>query len=111
MLTGIEFFFLQFPKIPSFSCLVLFFSCATVIQWRANASQYLGETSFCLDKENWGWSWLQHWVAARPWEIRVETNHPNKGRIKQVNRSNKSKRISELKIIPVSDNASLCNLY
>ncbi|KAK4793789.1 hypothetical protein SAY86_011783 [Trapa natans] len=80
-------------------------------QWRANASQYLGQTSFCMDKENWGWSWLQHWVAARPWEIRVKKSHPNRGRIKQVSQSNKSKLISELKIIPVSDNAALSDLY
>ncbi|OWM88619.1 protein IQ-DOMAIN 1 [Punica granatum] len=79
-------------------------------QWRANASQYLGQTSYCIDKENWGWSWLQHWVAARPWEFRVETNPLNKGRIRQVSRSNKSKRIPEL-IIPVPENPGMCNLY
>ncbi|XP_030479020.2 protein IQ-DOMAIN 10 [Cannabis sativa] len=40
-------------------------------QWRANSSQYLGQVSFGLGKEDWGWSWVERWVAARPWEIRV----------------------------------------
>ncbi|CAH2053664.1 unnamed protein product, partial [Thlaspi arvense] len=41
-------------------------------QWRANATQYLGQASFNLDKENWGWSWKERWIAARPWEIRAQ---------------------------------------
>lgn len=41
-------------------------------QWRANATQYLGQASFNLDKENWGWSWKERWIAARPWEIRTQ---------------------------------------
>ncbi|CAA7028434.1 unnamed protein product [Microthlaspi erraticum] len=43
-------------------------------QWRANATQYLGQASFNLDKENWGWSWKERWVAARPWEIRTQAH-------------------------------------
>ncbi|VVA97680.1 unnamed protein product [Arabis nemorensis] len=41
-------------------------------QWRANATQYLGQASFNLDKENWGWSWKERWISARPWEIRAQ---------------------------------------
>uniref|UniRef100_A0A1J3K3M6 Protein IQ-DOMAIN 1 n=1 Tax=Noccaea caerulescens TaxID=107243 RepID=A0A1J3K3M6_NOCCA len=43
-------------------------------QWRANATQYLGQASFNLDKENWGWSWKERWIAARPWEIRTQAH-------------------------------------
>ncbi|KAK7246398.1 hypothetical protein RIF29_41266 [Crotalaria pallida] len=38
-------------------------------QWRANASQSLG--NYELSKANWGWSWKERWIAARPWESRV----------------------------------------
>jgi hypothetical protein len=50
--------------------------CMNVIrmQWRANSSQYLGQASYILGKENWGWSWTERWIAARPWEVRV---HPH----------------------------------
>ncbi|GLT48594.1 hypothetical protein SLA2020_222090 [Shorea laevis] len=54
-------------------------------QWRANASQYLGQTSFNLGRENWGWSWKERWIAARPWEVRVASqgSHPKKANGKQ----------------------------
>lgn len=42
------------------------------LQWRANATQYLGQASFNLGKESWGWSWKERWIAARPWEIRAQ---------------------------------------
>ncbi|EOA31261.1 hypothetical protein CARUB_v10014433mg [Capsella rubella] len=41
-------------------------------QWRANATQYLGQASFNLGTESWGWSWKERWIAARPWEIRAQ---------------------------------------
>ncbi|OMP12639.1 hypothetical protein COLO4_02927 [Corchorus olitorius] len=49
-------------------------------QWRANASQYLGQASYGLGRENWGWSWMERWIAARPWEVRVHSQpiHPRK---------------------------------
>ncbi|KAG2681770.1 hypothetical protein I3760_11G158700 [Carya illinoinensis] len=54
-------------------------------QWRANSSQYLGQASYSLGKENWGWSWMERWIAARPWEIRVHSNSAdsNKAQAKQ----------------------------
>ncbi|XP_010060656.2 protein IQ-DOMAIN 1 isoform X1 [Eucalyptus grandis] len=42
-------------------------------QWRANSSHYLSRPSYCLVKECWGWSWLEHWIATRPWEIRPQS--------------------------------------
>ncbi|CAH8260538.1 unnamed protein product [Arabidopsis lyrata] len=47
-------------------------------QWRANATQYLGQASFNLGKESWGWSWKERWIAARPWEIRAQCYVSNK---------------------------------
>ncbi|WCJ32231.1 IQ-domain 10 [Euphorbia peplus] len=49
-------------------------------QWRANPTQYLGQAYYSIGKENWGWSWKERWIAARPWEIRIETHpQPKKG--------------------------------
>lgn len=32
-----------------------------------------------MDPNNphWGWSWLERWMAARPWEPRSTSNHPD----------------------------------
>ncbi|KAG6638757.1 protein IQ-DOMAIN 9-like [Carya illinoinensis] len=40
-------------------------------QWRANSGQNHGLGSYELSKTNWGWSWLERWIVARPWESRV----------------------------------------
>ena len=41
------------------------------MQWRVNCSQSQGLGSDELGKANWGWSWKERWIAARPWESRV----------------------------------------
>ncbi|CAA0817830.1 IQ-domain 10 [Striga hermonthica] len=40
-------------------------------QWRANSSPGFGSTNLEFSKENWGWSWKDRWIAARPWESRL----------------------------------------
>ncbi|XP_074269856.1 protein IQ-DOMAIN 9 [Silene latifolia] len=40
-------------------------------QWRANTGQNQGPFDCELGKANWGWSWKERWIAARPWETRV----------------------------------------
>ncbi|XP_065862001.1 protein IQ-DOMAIN 10 isoform X2 [Euphorbia lathyris] len=55
-------------------------------QWRANPTQYLGQAYYSIGKENWGWSWKERWIAARPWEIRIEA-HPKKEHSRQVSKS------------------------
>ncbi|CAK8535040.1 unnamed protein product [Lathyrus sativus] len=45
-------------------------------QWRPNCNQYFGQASYSLSKESWGWSWMERWVAARPWEVRVQVQSP-----------------------------------
>ncbi|XP_015873661.3 protein IQ-DOMAIN 9 isoform X1 [Ziziphus jujuba] len=54
-------------------------------QWRANCSQSQGLGSDELGKANWGWSWKERWIAARPWESRVPTKFisPKKVKSKQ----------------------------
>ncbi|KAL9257248.1 IQ-DOMAIN 9-like protein [Drosera capensis] len=41
--------------------------------WRANCSLSQGLDASDLSKSNWGWSWKERWIAARPWENRVVT--------------------------------------
>ncbi|XP_028763674.1 protein IQ-DOMAIN 1 [Neltuma alba] len=57
-------------------------------QWRPNCSQYIGQASFNLGKESWGWSWMERWVAARPWEIRIRVQAP---KAKKPNGQNRTK--------------------
>lgn len=41
--------------------------------WRSSPHQ--GTTDF--DKPHWGWSWLERWMAARPWESRIFEKEPS----------------------------------
>ncbi|XP_044496969.1 protein IQ-DOMAIN 9-like isoform X2 [Mangifera indica] len=56
-------------------------------QWRAN-SDPLGFRKYELGKSDWGWSWKERWIAARPWESRVPPKliSPKKVQLKQVNK-------------------------
>lgn len=65
--------------------------CVLLLQWRANASQYLGQATYGMGKENWGWSWMERWIAARPWEVRVNSLpiRPKKPHSKQASKSEK----------------------
>lgn len=42
-----------------------------MLQWRANSNPIFGSGNNEMNKANWGWSWTDRWVAARPWESRV----------------------------------------
>ncbi|KMZ69493.1 IQ domain-containing protein [Zostera marina] len=39
-------------------------------QWQAGARQALPPAGYEPDKSNWGWNWLERWMAVRPWENR-----------------------------------------
>ncbi|XP_071687075.1 protein IQ-DOMAIN 5 [Rutidosis leptorrhynchoides] len=38
-------------------------------QWQAGSKQ-AAPSGFEPDKSNWGWNWLERWMAVRPWENR-----------------------------------------
>ncbi|KAL1344880.1 hypothetical protein HN51_018689 [Arachis hypogaea] len=44
-------------------------------QWRSSPSSSsrtnLSLKNLDIDKSNWGWSWLERWMAAKPWESRL----------------------------------------
>ncbi|KAI3700428.1 hypothetical protein L2E82_45056 [Cichorium intybus] len=39
-------------------------------QWQAGSKQQTAISGFEPDKTNWGWNWLERWMAVRPWENR-----------------------------------------
>lgn len=51
-------------------------------QWRADSGLNLGPVNYELGKANWGWSWKERWIAARPWESRLpaQSISPNKSK-------------------------------
>ena len=62
------------------------------MQWRANCSQSQGLGSDELGKSNWGWSWKERWIAARPWESRIPSQFtsPKKVQSKQASKAVKT---------------------
>ncbi|XP_074268100.1 protein IQ-DOMAIN 5-like [Silene latifolia] len=39
-------------------------------QWQAGSRQLTASSDFELDKNSWGWKWLDRWMVVRPWENR-----------------------------------------
>ncbi|CAJ1961846.1 unnamed protein product [Sphenostylis stenocarpa] len=72
-------------------------------QWRANSSQSQLLGNYELSKANWGWSWKERWIAARPWESRVSNLSvtPKKSQHKQPSKVEKDKNTSTPKT-PIS---------
>nr|GMD11526.1 protein IQ-DOMAIN 1 [Ipomoea batatas] len=59
-------------------------------QWRANSSPIYGSSNLELGKANWGWSWTERWIAARPWESRTPAKpSPKKAQNKQASKTSK----------------------
>lgn len=72
------------------------------LQWRANSGQNQGPNKSGLSKANWGWSWMERWIAARPWESRVHIS-PKKAQSRQKNKVGKN-IISPTTKVPVTVN-------
>ncbi|KAK8646159.1 hypothetical protein V6N13_119954 [Hibiscus sabdariffa] len=62
------------------------------IEWRVPNSNNNGIGKYELAKANWGWSWVERWIAVRPWESRVPTLSitPKKRQNKQINKAIKN---------------------
>ncbi|XP_026418585.1 protein IQ-DOMAIN 1-like isoform X2 [Papaver somniferum] len=43
---------------------------AYALAHQAGSRQQASHTGFEPDKSNWGWNWLERWMAVRPWENR-----------------------------------------
>ncbi|KVH97040.1 protein IQ-DOMAIN 1 [Cynara cardunculus var. scolymus] len=62
-------------------------------QWRANSNTNLLPNDSEVATSNWGWSWMERWIAARPWESRaLVVSTP-----KKVNNSPSSKKSPSIK--------------
>ncbi|PIN25585.1 hypothetical protein CDL12_01661 [Handroanthus impetiginosus] len=60
-------------------------------QWRANSNPSFGSGNLELSKANWGWSWMDRWIAARPWESRIAAqDSPKKAQSRQPNKTVKN---------------------
>ena len=62
------------------------------LQWRARSATSLGNFSYEVGKGGWGWSWMDRWIAARPWEPRslVHPENPKKAQAKESSNTNPS---------------------
>ncbi|XP_004232951.1 protein IQ-DOMAIN 9 [Solanum lycopersicum] len=70
-------------------------------QWRANSNPVFGSGNNEMNKANWGWSWKDRWVAARPWESRALVHASPKKVNDKANKNTKS-TTSPIKKTPVS---------
>ncbi|KAI4316512.1 hypothetical protein L6164_024492 [Bauhinia variegata] len=49
-------------------------------QWKSTPSSNASLSSlknYEIDKNNWGWNWLERWMAAKPWESRLMEQSQN----------------------------------
>ncbi|KAL5729962.1 IQ-domain [Ranunculus cassubicifolius] len=71
-------------------------------QWRANANGNQGKAGYELGNANWGWSWTERWIAARPWENRLpfqaQSISPAKDQTKQASKIGKQKSPPAIKL-------------
>ncbi|XVF23680.1 hypothetical protein REPUB_Repub13aG0060200 [Reevesia pubescens] len=51
--------------------------------WK-NSSKSVNQTFLDPNNPNWGWSWLERWMAARPWEIRSNPDTNDRGSVKSM---------------------------
>ncbi|XP_009803285.1 protein IQ-DOMAIN 9 [Nicotiana tabacum] len=77
-------------------------------QWRANSSPVFGSGNHEMSKANWGWSWTDRWVAARPWESRVPVHTSPKKVNGKASKTTKSST-TPTKKTPISVKSSLPN--
>ncbi|XP_010509802.1 PREDICTED: protein IQ-DOMAIN 1-like [Camelina sativa] len=74
-------------------------------QWKADGkTQWLG--SYELGNTNWGWSWKERWISARPWEVRytVTPKKPKSSKTtfckSETNSNSPAKRVMSLSSVP-----------
>ncbi|RYR09428.1 hypothetical protein HN51_069563 [Arachis hypogaea] len=70
-------------------------------QWRDNYSKSQGLGNCELGKANWGWSWKEHWIAARLWKSCVATVS-NNAKKAQNNQSSKTDKKTSTPKTPIS---------
>ncbi|XP_008784249.2 protein IQ-DOMAIN 1-like isoform X2 [Phoenix dactylifera] len=59
-------------------------------QWRANPGLNQGPFVYECGKGNWRWSWMDRWIAGRPWETRLPTVIPKQAQTKATSKVGKN---------------------
>lgn len=77
-------------------------------QWRANSNPMFGSSIHDLGKANWGWSWKDRWIAARPWESRIPVQSSPKIANRTASKTPKSYKTQTTKT-PVSVKSTSAN--
>ncbi|KAJ0672762.1 hypothetical protein HanOQP8_Chr13g0500861 [Helianthus annuus] len=68
-------------------------TCDCLLQWQAGSKQQVTHSGFEPDKSNWGWNWLERWMAVRPWENRfLDVNTKDEIKIQETNGSAKEEQ-------------------
>ncbi|XP_076921591.1 protein IQ-DOMAIN 10-like [Bidens hawaiensis] len=77
-------------------------------QWRAHSNNNLGANDSKLATYDWGWSWMERWIAARPWESReLVGSTPKKVNSPTSKKSPSMKKSNSQKSSPVGTKPSL----
>ncbi|KAL3518646.1 hypothetical protein ACH5RR_021235 [Cinchona calisaya] len=67
-------------------------------QWQAGSRQKAMAAGFEPDKSNWGWNWLERWMAVRPWENRFLDINSKDGVMLNENGSTEGKNGTKIQI-------------
>ncbi|XP_009630326.1 protein IQ-DOMAIN 10-like [Nicotiana tomentosiformis] len=79
-------------------------------QWRANSNRYFGQAYYDLGKDSWGWSWMERWIAIRPWETRVQISENSKiSHTHQIAKITKTTNLGPMKLVVSVKNPSISN--
>ncbi|XWS18480.1 hypothetical protein CRYUN_Cryun32bG0047200 [Craigia yunnanensis] len=80
------------------------------LRWRAPNSNNNGLGNYELAKTNWGWSWVERWIAVRPWESCLPTQSitPKKVQNRQISKAGKNSNSPKPKLL-VSVKAPMSN--
>lgn len=53
-------------------------TCGPNLQWRNTSNRFAKPTFTDPTNPHWGWSWVERWMAARPWECRAAMSPTDK---------------------------------
>ncbi|XP_010263052.1 PREDICTED: protein IQ-DOMAIN 1 isoform X2 [Nelumbo nucifera] len=79
-------------------------------QWQAGPRQQSAPAGFEPDKNNWGWNWLERWMAVRPWENRFLDINVRDGVIIHENGSTEEKNGTKVQSRSAGKKSILSNL-
>jgi hypothetical protein len=69
-------------------------------QWRNTSTRIVKPTFTDPTNPQWGWSWVERWMTARPWEFHVATSHTDKKLEQVTDRATLKSAVQSLKPNP-----------